>query len=140
MGLLAQALSLRMTEKNIRHSIKGDNDEAVIMPQRLEKTNAVMTVLFLTDDKHHSVNIRFYNYYKMDYRDITDEFYRKLNEMNSRYNWGKIVLEDNDVVIAMDALVTPIDIGDVALELALYGAQIADRVYSELESMKYGIR
>ncbi len=137
MGVLAEALSLRLKEKEIKHTIKGDNNEAVIMLQRLEKTNVTMTVLFLTDDKNHSVSMRYYNYYKLEYRDITDELYRKLNDFNRIFNWGKITLEDNDIVIAMDALVTPINIGDICLELTYYGAQIADRVYSELESMKY---
>lgn len=139
MGILAEALSLKLKEKNIKSMIKGDNEEAVIMLQRLEKTNVTMTVLFLTDDKNHSVSMRYYNYYKVDYRDITDALFSKLNDFNRMFNWGKVTLEDNDIVIAMDAFVTPINIGDICLELTFYGAQIADRVYSELESMKYNI-
>jgi hypothetical protein len=75
----------------------------------------------------------------MEDRDITDEFFRKLNDWNRIYNWGKITLEDHDIVIAMDAFVTPINITDICLELTFYGAQIADRIYSELEAMKYNL-
>ena len=115
MSVLAEALSLGLKEKNITHALNGKNHEAVLLMQRLEKTNVTMNVLFLTDDTNHSVAVRYYNYYKMEDRDITDEFFRKLNDWNRIYNWGKITLEDHDIVIAMDAFVTPINITDIFL-------------------------
>ena len=53
---------------------------------------------------------------------------------------GKIFLDGNDIVIAADAFVTPMNIGDISLQLTFYGAQIADRVYSKLEELKYDIK
>lgn len=139
MSVLAEALSLGLNEKGIRHVLNGKNHEAVLLVQRLEKSNVTMNVLFLTDDTNHSVAVRYYNYYKMEDRDINDELFRKLNEWNKIYNWGKITLDDNDIIISMDAFVTPINICDICLELTFYGAQIADRIYSELEAMKYNL-
>lgn len=139
MGILAEALSLKLKEKNITHSIQGENMEGVIMLQQLDKSKITMTVLFLTDEKTHSVSMRYYNYYKVEDKDITDDLYILLNQMNDNYRWGKITLDGNDIIIAMDALVTPLNIGEICLELTYYGAQLADRVYDQLEKLKYAI-
>lgn len=139
MGILAEALSLKLKEKNITHSVQGENMEGVIMLQQLDKSKITMTVLYLTDEKTHSVSMRYYNYYKVEDKDITDDLYILLNQMNDNYRWGKITLDGNDIVIAMDALVTPLNIGDICLELTYYGAQMADRVYDQLEKLKYSI-
>ncbi len=48
---LAEALSLQLDKKEIKHSVHGDDKEGVIMMQQLPETKITTTVLFLTEDK-----------------------------------------------------------------------------------------
>ena len=137
MSVLAEALSLQLKNKEIKHSVHGDNNEGVIMLQQLPESKIVATVLFLTEDKTNSVSVRFYNFYKIDDEDITGNTFFLLNQMNHRYRWGKVVLDENDIMIAMDAIVTPFNIADICIQLTMYGAQIADETYMALEKLKY---
>lgn len=137
MSVLAEALSLQLNNKDIKNSIHGDNKEGVIILQQLPESKIAATVLFLTDDKTNSVSVRFYNFYKMEEEDITGNTFFLLNQMNLRYRWGKVVLDENDIMIAMDAMVTPFNIADICVQLTMYGAQIADETYMALEKLKY---
>jgi hypothetical protein len=137
MSVLAEALSLQLKKKEIKHSVHGDNKEGVIMLQQLPESKIIATVLFLTDDKTNSVSIRFYNFYKMEDEDITGNLFFLLNKMNQRYRWGKVILDDKDITVSMDSLVTPFNIADICIQLTMYGAQIADETYRALEQLKY---
>lgn len=137
MSVLAEALSLQLNNKDIKNSIHGDNKEGVIVFQQLPESKIAATVLFLTDDKTNSVSVRFYNFYKLEEEDITGNLFFLLNQMNLRYRWGKVVLDDKDIMIAMDAMVTPFNIADICIQLTMYGAQIADETYVALEKLKY---
>lgn len=137
MSVLAEALSLQLKNKDIKHSVHGDNNEGVIVFQQLPDSKIAATVLFLTDDKTNSVSVRFYNFYKLEDEDITGNTFFLLNQMNQRYRWGKVVLDENDIMIAMDAMVTPFNIADICIQLMVYGAQIADETYMALEKLKY---
>lgn len=137
MSVLAEALSLQLKKKEIKHSVHGDNKEGVIMLQQLPESKIVTTVLFLTEDKSNSVSVRFYNFYKVEEQDITGNLYFLLNQMNQRYRWGKVVLDGNDIMISMDSIVTPFNIADICIQLTMYGAQIADETYMALEKLKY---
>lgn len=137
MSVLAEALSLQLKKKEIKHSVHGDDKEGVIMLQQLPESKIVTTVLFLTEDKTNSVSVRFYNFYKVEEQDITGNLYFLLNQMNQRYRWGKVVLDGNDIMISMDSIVTPFNIADICIQLTMYGAQIADETYMALEKLKY---
>lgn len=139
MSVLAEAISLKLNEKGIQHALRGDDNEAVLMVQRLEQTKVTMNVLFLTDDSNHAVAMKFFNFCKLNVRDITDELYYKLNDFNKMYNWGKVVLDNNEIIISMDAVVSPINVGDICLQMTMFAAQIADRVYSAIQAMEYQI-
>ena len=137
MSILAEALSLQLDKKGIKHSVHGDDKEGVIMMQQLPETKLTTTVLFLTEDKTNSVSVRFYNFYKVEEQDKTGNLFFLLNKMNQRYRWGKIVLYGDDIMISMDAIVTPFNIADLCVQLTIYGAQIADETYTALEKLKY---
>ncbi len=137
MSVLAEALSLQLTKKGIKHSIHGDNKEGVIMIQQLPASKITATVLFLTEDKTNSVSVRFYNFYKVEDNDITGNLYFLLNKINQRYRWGKVVLDGKDIMLSIDSIVTPFNIGDICVQLTIYGAQIADETYTALEKLKY---
>lgn len=137
MSILAEALSLQLKKKDINHSVHGDEKEGVMIAQQLPNTKIPVTILFLTDDKTNSVSVRFYNLYKMEESEITGNLYFLLNQMNERYRWGKVVLDEKDIVISMDAMVTPFNIAEICLQLTYYGAQMADEVYYALENLKY---
>lgn len=137
MGILAEALSLQLKNKDIKHSIHGDDKEGVMIAQQLPTAKIPVTILFLTDDKTNSVSIRFYNLYKMEESEITGNLFFLLNQMNERYRWGKVVLDEKDIVISIDAMVTPFNIADICLQLTYFGAQMADEIYYALENMKY---
>ena len=57
MSILAEALSLQLDKKEIKHSVHGDDKEGVIMMQQLPETKITTTVLFLTEDKTNSVSV-----------------------------------------------------------------------------------
>lgn len=137
MSILAEALSLQLKNKDIKCSVHGDDKEGVMIAQQLPTAKIPVTILFLTDDKTNSVSVRFYNLYKMEESEITGNLFFLLNQMNGRYRWGKVVLDEEDIVISMDAMVTPFNIADICLQLTYYGAQMADEVYYALEKMKY---
>lgn len=137
MGILAEALSLQLKNKDIKHSVHGDDKEGVMIAQQLPTAKIPVTILFLTDDKTNSVSIRFYNLYKMEESEITGNLFFLLNQMNERYRWGKVVLDEKDIVISIDAMVTPFNIADICLQLTYFGAQMADEIYYALENMKY---
>lgn len=136
MGILAEALSLQLTNKDMKNSIHGDNKEAVIMMQQLPASKQVVTILFLTDDKSNSVSVRFYNLYSLEEKEINGNLYFLLNQMNARYRWGKVILDEKDIVLTMDAIVTPLNIAEICIQLAYYGAQMADEIYNSLEQLK----
>ena len=48
MSILAEALSLQLDKKGIKHSVHGDDKEGVIMMQQLHETKITTTVLFLS--------------------------------------------------------------------------------------------
>ena len=137
MSVLAEALSLQLTKKGIKHSVHGDNKEGVIMIQQLPSSKIAATVLFLTEDKTNSVSVRFYNFYKVEENDKTGNLYFLLNQINQRYRWGKIVLDGDNIMLTMDSIVTPFNIGDICVQLTIYGAQIADETYTAMEKLKY---
>ena len=137
MAILAEALSLELKKKDIKHSVHGDNKEGVIIAQQLPNVKIPVTILFLTDDKINSVSVRIYNLYKLEESEITGNLFFLLNQMNSRYRWGKVVLDERDIVISIDAMVTPFNIGDICIQLAYYGTQMADEIYTSLETLKY---
>ncbi|MBQ3583113.1 MAG: YbjN domain-containing protein [Lachnospiraceae bacterium] len=137
MSVLAEALSLQLMKKEIKYSVHGDEKEGVMIAQQLPTSKIPVTILFLTDDKTNSVSVRFYNLYKMEDSEITGNLFFLLNQMNERYRWGKVVLDEKDIVISMDAMVTPFNIAEICLQLAYYGAQMADEVYYALEKIKY---
>lgn len=137
MSVLAEALSLQLKKKDIKHSVHGDEKEGVIMLQQLPNSKITATVLLLTEDKTNSVSIRFYNFYKFEEQDQSGNLFFLLNKMNTRYRWGKIVLDGEDIVVSMDALVTPFNIAEVCIQLVMYGAKIADETYYALEKLKY---
>lgn len=137
MSVLAEALSLQLKKKEIKHSVHGDDKEGIIMLQQLPNSKITATVLLLTEDKTNSVSIRFYNFYKVEEQDQTGNLFFLLNKMNSRYRWGKIVLDEDSIVLSLDALVTPFNIADICIQLVMYGAQIADETYTALEKLKY---
>lgn len=136
MGILAETLSLQLKEKGIKHSVHGDNKEGIMMAQQLPNVKIPVTILFLTDDKSSSVSIRFYNLYKMEDDEINGNLFFLLNQMNLRYRWGKVILDEKDIVLAMDAMVTPFSITETCIQMAVYGAQMADEIYSSLEQLK----
>lgn len=137
MSILAEALSLQLKNKDIKYSVHGDEKEGVMIAQQLPTAKIPVTILFLTDDKTNSVSVRFYNLYKMEESEITGNLFFLLNQINGRYRWGKAVLDEEDIIISMDAIVTPFNIAEICLQLAYYGAQMADEVYYALEKMKY---
>lgn len=137
MSILAEALSLQLTKKGIKHSVHGDNKEGVIMVQQLPSCKIPATVLFLTEDSSNSVSIRFYNFYKVAEEDKTGNMYFLLNKMNQRYRWGKVVIDGDDIMLTMDSIVTPFNICDICVQLTIYGAQIADETYTAMEKLKY---
>ncbi|MBQ3664665.1 MAG: hypothetical protein II919_00985 [Lachnospiraceae bacterium] len=137
MSILAEALSLQLKNKEIKHSIHGDQKEGVMIAQQLPTVKIPVKILLLTDDKTNSVSLRIYGLYKMEESEITGTLFYLLNQMNSRYRWGKVVLDEQDIVITSDAIVTPFDIGEICLMLTFYCTQMADEVYTALEKLKY---
>lgn len=137
MSILAEALGLQLKNKEINYSVHGDNKEGVIIVQQLPNVKIPVTILFLTDDNTSSVSVRFYQIYKLEEAEITGNLFFLLNQMNLRYRWGKVVLDEKDIVITMDALVTPFNIGDTCVQLVYFGAQMADEIYSSVEKLKY---
>ena len=140
MSVLAEALSLQLLNKGIKNSIHGDDKEAVIIKQQLPQSKIVITVLYLTEDKTNSVSIRFYNFCKMDENEKSGNLFYLLNDMNQRYRWGKVVLDGDDIVLSMDAMVTPFNIADICIQLTMYGAQIADETYYAIEKLRYKLQ
>ncbi len=137
MSILAEALGLQLKNKEIKYSVHGDNREGVIIAQQLPNVKIPVTILMLTDDKTNSVSIRIYRLYQLEESEITGNLFFLLNQMNARYRWGKVVLDEQDIVITMDALVTPFSIGDICIQLVYYGVQMADEVYTSMEKLKY---
>ena len=73
----------------------------------------------------------------MDENEKSGNLFYLLNDMNQRYRWGKVVLDGDDIVLSMDAMVTPFNIADICIQLTMYGAQIADETYYAIEKLRY---
>ena len=137
MSILAEALSLQLKNKDIRFSVHGDHQEGIMIVQQLPTVKIPVKVLLLTEDQTNSVSMRIYGLYKMEESEITGTLFYLLNQMNARYRWGKVVLDEQDIVVTADAIVTPFDIGEVCLKLVYYCVQMSDEIYQSLEKLKY---
>lgn len=133
MNSLINALGLTFSQKGIKYGVVGDNEEAIIIMQKMKEAPVTLKIAFIAAEDNKSVSIRFYNFYHVER--VTEKLILKVNELNKLYRWVKLTIEDTDVVMSIDHMVDETSIGRLSLELALIGVQLGDMIYKQLDEL-----
>lgn len=133
MNALINALGLTFSQQGLKYAVAGDNQEAIVIMQKMKEAPVTLKILFVVAEDNKSMSIKFYNLYHVER--VTEKLILKVNELNKIYRWVKLTIEDTDVVMSMDHMVNETDIGRLAIELALIGVQMGDLMYKEIDAM-----
>ena len=135
MNIIMHSLQSFFDKKQITYQL-ADSD-TMVLSQYLEKANTRLNiVLYAASDNDNCIQIKIYNLCKANY--TTEAVLRKINELNLRYRWYCLALEDEDIVLSTDAIVTPNNVGDICLELVLRGLNISEEIYPEIMRAIWG--
>lgn len=133
MNALINALGLTFSQQGLKYAVAGDNQEAIVIMQKMKEAPVTLKILFVVAEDNKSMSIKFYNLYHVER--VTEKLILKVNELNKIYRWVKLTIEDTDVVMSMDHMVNETNIGRLAIELALIGVQMGDLMYKEIDAM-----
>ncbi|MCI6498340.1 hypothetical protein ACTNBM_07950 [Lachnospiraceae bacterium HCP1S3_C3] len=133
MNALINALGLTFSQQGLKYAVAGDNQEAIVIMQKMKEAPVTLKILFVVAEDNKSMSIKFYNLYHVER--VTEKLILKVNELNKIYRWVKLTIEDKDVVMSMDHMVNETNIGRLAIELALIGVQMGDLMYKEIDAM-----
>ena len=133
MNALINALGLTFSQQGLKYAVAGDNQEAIVIMQKMKEAPVTLKILFVVAEDNKSMSIKFYNLYHVER--VTEKLILKVNELNKIYRWVKLTIEDTDVVMSMDHMVNETNIGRLAIELALIGVQMGDFMYKEIDAM-----
>lgn len=133
MNALINALGLTFSQQGLKYAVAGDNQEAIVIMQKMKEAPVTLKILFVVAEDNKSMSIKFYNLYRVER--VTEKLILKVNELNKIYRWVKLTIEDTDVVMSMDHMVNETNIGRLAIELALIGVQMGDLMYKEIDAM-----
>lgn len=133
MNSLINALGLTFSQQGIKYAVAGDNEEAIIIMQKMKEAPVTLRILFVVAEDNKSMSIKFYNLYHVER--VTERLILKVNELNKIYRWVKLTIEDTDVVMSMDHMVDETNIGRLAVELALIGVQMGDLMYRQIDAL-----
>ena len=133
MNALINALGLKFSQQGLKYAVAGDNQEAIVIMQKMKEAPVTLKILFVVAEDNKSMSIKFYNLYHVER--VTEKLILKVNELNKIYRWVKLTIEDKDVVMSMDHMVNETNIGRLAIELALIGVQMGDLMYKEIDAM-----
>lgn len=133
MKALINALGLTFNNQGIKYAVAGDNEEAIVIMQKMKEAPVTLRIVFIVAEDNSSMSIKFYNLYHVER--VTERLILKVNELNKIYRWVKLTIEDNDVVMSMDHMVDEVSIGRLAVQLALIGVQMGDLMYKQIDAM-----
>lgn len=96
-----------------------------------------MVVRFFFDNDEKSVAIRCFSICHFTDEQVTEGI-AEANRLNNEYRWARFSVDDNnDVVVAADAVITPETAGSVCYELLARVVNIIDRVYPRLMKIRW---
>lgn len=133
MNSLINALGLTFSQQGIKYAVAGDNEEAIIIMQKMKEAPVTLKILFVVAEDNKSMSIKFYNLYHVER--VTERLILKVNELNKVFRWVKLTIEDTDIVMSMDHMADEANIGRLAVELALIGVQMGDLMYKEIDAL-----
>ncbi len=133
MNALINALGLTFSNQGIKYAVAGQNEEAIIIMQKMKKAPVTLKIVYIVAEDMQSMSIKFYNLYHVER--VTERLILKVNELNKIYRWVKLTIEDTDVVMSMDHMVDETNIGRLAVQLALIGVQMGDLMYQQIDEM-----
>lgn len=133
MNSLINALGLTFSQQGLKYAVAGDNQEAIIIMQKMKEAPVTLKIVFIVAEDNKSMSIKFYNLYHVER--VTERLILKVNELNKVYRWVKLTIEDTDVVMSMDHMVDETNIGRLAVELALIGVQMGELMYKQIDAM-----
>lgn len=133
MNSLINALGLTFSQQGIKYAVAGDNEEAIVIMQKMREAPVTLKILFVVAEDNKSMSIKFYNLYHVDR--VTERLILKVNELNKIYRWVKLTIEDTDIVMSMDHMADETNIGRLAVELALIGVQMGDLMYKQIDEL-----
>lgn len=133
MNSLINALDLTFSQQGLKYAVAGDNEEAIIIMQKMREAPVTLKILFIVAEDNKSMSIKFYNLYHVER--VTERLILKVNELNKVFRWVKLTIEDTDIVMSMDHMVDEMNIGRLAVELALIGVQMGDILYKEIDAL-----
>ena len=133
MRSLLNALGLTFKQQGLNYAVAGENEEALIVMQKMKEAPVTLKIVFIVAEDNNSVAIKFYGLYSVER--VAEKLILKVNELNKIYRWVKLTIEDKDIVMSMDTLADETNVGRLCIQLALIGVQMGDLIYKQLEEL-----
>ncbi|WP_040196362.1 YbjN domain-containing protein [Candidatus Soleaferrea massiliensis] len=131
MNLYSERLHKFFTEKKVGHQVTGDEQQVLLFQQQIKDTNVVLRLAVITNVDDQSICIHARNLCMV--KEVTDGLLQTLNEFNRKYRWITCYIDRNsEIVMRADSLVTPGNVGDLAMQLMLRMISIAADLYPAL--------
>lgn len=111
--------------------------DTLVVHQGLDNANVRLNIAcFTSQEDERSLQLKIYNLCKANY--ISETLRKKVNELNQKYRWYKVVIEEDNIILSTDAIVTPNNVGEICLELTIRGINICNEIYPELMRAIWG--
>lgn len=119
-----------LDKNNIRFEILKNDDNLILIRERLDKNSSVLMNILIRFDDDTSAQIAFWGLGKTE--NITYDLLKKINELNTNFRWFKIYINDEGNFIMSYDLLLCENSNDQLMELILRGLNIADECYPRL--------
>lgn len=123
-----------LAEKDIKCTVINDEESVIRMGFGLE--NCRLDVFVYYDDGGHLVQINVCDYMRVPNQRL-EIVLDVINHINRKYRWAKFLVDDNDIEIRCDGILTDETSNETTYELLAHVISIADDVFPELGRMMW---